>query len=63
MDFDDEQNDSRVSVKYKRRLDRTPERDFQKLPECDKIQLSTLRTTLETTRSRIVRLRDENDKK
>ncbi|CAG5132199.1 unnamed protein product, partial [Candidula unifasciata] len=63
MDSDNTQQEINSSVKYRRRLDRTPDKNFMILQDADKIRLNTLRSTLEEAKSRIVRLRDENDEK
>ena len=50
-------------VKYHRRLDRGPDRNFKNLDQDSQVLLSMLRNALEEAKSRIVRLRDENDEK
>ncbi|CAL1527592.1 unnamed protein product [Lymnaea stagnalis] len=55
-------NESNRTI-FRRRLDRTPEKHFEKLPEKEKVAFSNLRKALEEAKFRIVRLRDENDEK
>ncbi|XP_005106241.1 uncharacterized protein LOC101850275 [Aplysia californica] len=65
--MDDNQSSTQIPgtpvVKYHRRLDRGPDKHFQKLNGDSKVLLSTLRGALEEAKNRIVRLRDENDEK
>ncbi|BFZ07619.1 hypothetical protein BsWGS_10658 [Bradybaena similaris] len=51
------------SVKYRRRLDRSPDKNFAILEEDDQTRLNRLRASLEEAKSRILTLRDENDDK
>ena len=45
------------SMRYRRRLDRSPEKDFECLPESDKALLCTLREALESCNSKVIGLR------
>ena len=52
-----------VKMKYHRRIDRGPDKKFSLLDGDGKILLSTLRDAFEEAKTRIIRLRDENDGK
>lgn len=41
------------TVKYRRRLDRTPEKQFKKLPEAEKKLISAMRGALENCRNKV----------
>lgn len=51
------------TVRYRRRLDRTPEKEFEKLPDSEKKLMSAMRGALENCRTRIVGMKDDLDEK
>ena len=57
------QHSSVSNMKYHRRSDRGPDKKFHLLDGDGKVLLSTLRNAFEEAKTRIVRLRDENDEK
>lgn len=50
---------SRQTVKYHRRLDRTPEKYFEKLPDSEKKLISAVRDALEGCRKKVDTLKDD----
>ncbi|KAH9515329.1 hypothetical protein Btru_014176 [Bulinus truncatus] len=62
MDVGNSANGAKQII-YRRRLDRTPDKHFEKLPYDDKVTVGSLRKALEEAKFRIIKLRDENDEK
>lgn len=50
-------------IMYRRRLDRSPSGDFERLTKDQRILISTLRTALEEAKKRSNKLKEENETK
>ena len=51
------------AVKYHRRLDRSPEKEFERLPESEKKLVSAVRGAVESCRTKVAEMRDELSEK
>lgn len=47
------------TVKYRRRLDRTPEKEFEKLPDAEKKVISAMRGALENCRNKVDEMKND----